>query len=139
MNNSAIKQVTAAIIMQNGKVLIAQRAATDRLALKWEFPGGKVEAGETPQECLMREIKEELGLDITVAGHYMTSVFRYETGIIELMAFFSAIIGGTISLNVHADAQWVSLQDLVDFDFAPADVSIVQKLVSLHGPKTRKR
>lgn len=133
MNQSAIRQVTAAIIIKNGKVLIAQRAATDRLALKWEFPGGKIEADETPEICLAREIKEELGLDIEVGRLVMTTVFRYETGAIELMAFFSVIRGGTIKLNVHADARWVFLSNLSDYDFAPADVPIVGKLIEISG------
>lgn len=134
-----MKRVTAAIIMQDGKVLIAQRAREDRLALKWEFPGGKVEAGETPEACLAREIKEELGLDIKVTEHFMTNGFPYETGVIELMAFFGVILGGTMSLNVHADAKWVFTQEMINYDFAPADVPIVKKLMEVNGPWARKR
>ena len=133
MTEESIKRVTAAIILQGDKVLIAQRAAGDRQALKWEFPGGKMEAGETPEECLVREIREELALDIAVSEHFMTSLFRQETGMIELMAFLSEIQGGTVRLNVHADVRWVFLRDLTAFDFAPADIPIMYKLLEITG------
>ena len=134
-----MKRVTAAIIMQDGKVLIAQRAREDRLALKWEFPGGKVEEGETPEFCLVREIKEELGLDIHVVEHFVTNIYPYETGTIELMAFFAVVLGGAMRLNVHADARWIFVQELKDYDFAPADVPIGTKLMEENGPWARKR
>ena len=128
-----MKRVTAAIMLKEDKVLIAQRAVGDRLALKWEFPGGKLEPGETPEECLIREIKEELGLDIAVSDHFMTSFFRNETGMIELMAFLSRVRSGNIKLNVHADARWVFLRELAAFDFAPADIPIMHKLLEITG------
>lgn len=129
----AWKRVAAAVIVENGKALIAQRSAQDRLALKWEFPGGKLEAGETPEGCLKREIAEELALDIAVTGHFMTSIFRYETGLVELIVFFATIRGGTMRLNVHADVRWVDLAALAAFDFAPADIPVVYKLMDVGG------
>ena len=70
-----MKQVTAAIIIKDNKVLIAQRAPDDKLANKWEFPGGKIKPGETPQECLKREIREELDVDIEVLDFFSESIY----------------------------------------------------------------
>lgn len=119
------KQVAAAIIRQNGKILITQRAVKDKLSLKWEFPGGKIEPGETPERCLAREIREELCLEIVVGEHCTTSIFAYESGEIELMAYYAKVIAGDLQLCVHAAACWVSPEDLDGYDFAPADVPIV--------------
>lgn len=132
----SMKKVAAAVIIENGKVLIAQRAPEDNLPLKWEFPGGKVEKGETPEECLVREIKEELDLDVAVTGHFMNSICEYETCKIELMAYFAEITGGSLGLNVHNDAKWADIMNLPDFDFAAADVAIVSKLIHLPGQMT---
>ena len=119
-----MKRFTAGIIEKNGKILITQRTREDKLSLKWEFPGGKIEKGETPEECLVREIKEELNLDIQITGYFMNSNYRYETGEIELICYFAKITGGELRLNVHAAAEWIERDRLREFDFAPADIPI---------------
>ena len=124
-----MKTVTAAIIKQGDKYLITQRAHNDKLSLKWEFPGGKVEEGETPQECLEREIKEELNLDIVVKERFATSIYEYDTGAIELVAYFAEIVGGTLKLLIHNDAQWVTPKQLLNYDLLPADIAIVESIV----------
>lgn len=119
-----MKRVSAAIIEKEGKILVTQRASSDKLALKWEFPGGKVEEGETPEQCLVREIKEELNLDITVKEHFMDNCHGYENGEILLMCYFAEIIGGELRLNVHEAFEWVARTRFSEFDFAPADIKV---------------
>lgn len=120
--------VTAAIIKKGDKYLITQRSISDKLPLKWEFPGGKVEIGETPEECLIREIKEELNLEVAVGEKVATSTYSYGSGTISLVAYSAQIIGGSIILLDHNDAKWVGLNKLGQFDFCPADIVIVNKL-----------
>ena len=128
-----MKQVTAAIILKDNKVLIAQRAPDDKLAGKWEFPGGKIEPGETPQECLKREIREELDVDIEVADFFGESIYAYQSGTIKLMAFWCKWISGDFTLKVHSQIAWVNHNELDLYDFAPADIPLVDKLKLVIG------
>lgn len=123
-----MKEVTAAIITNNDKILIAQRAKNENLAGKWEFPGGKTEKGETPQQCLKREIQEELELNIEVGEFLGESIYTYSNGQIKLMAYFSTIIDGKIQLHVHDQVEWVTIDEIGKYDFAPADIPLVEKL-----------
>jgi len=127
-----MKEVTAAIIIKDNKVLIAQRAPAENLAGKWEFPGGKTELGETPQECLRREIREELEVDIEVLDFFGESIYAYHSGTIKLMAFWCKWISGEFTLNVHSNLAWVNRQELDLYDFAPADIPLVDKLKRSH-------
>ncbi|HHW47619.1 MAG TPA: 8-oxo-dGTP diphosphatase MutT [Clostridiaceae bacterium] len=123
-----MKLVTAAIIINDGKVLIAQRAKNQNMAGKWEFPGGKVEPGETPEECLKREIREELGINIEVNDFFGESTYQYDTGTIKLIAYKVQWIDGEFRLSAHNQIKWVEPYELGNFDFAPADVAFVKKL-----------
>jgi len=121
-------RVTAAILVHRDKILIARRKDNDPLAGKWEFPGGKIEQYETPEQCLAREMKEEFGIDIRVGEFFGDSIYRYSSKTIQLLGYRAVWTGGKFSLNAHADYKWVSLKQLQDFDFAPADINFIKKL-----------
>ena len=123
-----MKKVTAAILIKNGKILIAKRKADDRQAGKWEFPGGTVERNETSQACLKREMQEEFGIAVTVDEYIGESIYQYDHGAIQLLAYRAHWESGEIVLNDHADFRWVSSRQLADYDFAPADLPFVKKL-----------
>jgi 8-oxo-dGTP diphosphatase len=123
-----IVKVTAAILEKNGRILIAQRKRGDRLAGKWEFPGGKIEPGETPQICLARELKEEFEIDATIGDYLGSHIHRYEHIWIELMAYRAYWVNGAIKMNDHKAYRWVAIGQLRGFDFAPADIPFVKKL-----------
>jgi len=125
---SDIIKVTAAILVKDNKIIIAKRGPNDRLANKWEFPGGKVEIAETPEQCLKREMKEEFDIDVSVGEYLGSSIYHYDHISIELMAYRAYWENGRIDLKDHDDFKWVSLEQLAEFDFAPADLVFVEKL-----------
>jgi 8-oxo-dGTP diphosphatase len=126
-----MKEVTAAIILKENNILIAQRAAGENLAGKWEFPGGKIEPGETPQECLKREIREEFEVDIEVLDYFGESLYDYSSGTIKLIAFWCQWKAGDFILKVHSQIAWLNPRELEQYDFAPADIPLVKQLQSV--------
>jgi 8-oxo-dGTP diphosphatase len=127
--------VTAAIIQKEGLVLIAQRLASSRLeAGKWEFPGGKLEAGETPEEGIVREIREELDLEIAVDRLFMVHPFTYErdgrVSPIELHVFLAWWVGGEGRCVECQDFRWVLPSELVRFSFVAGDIKIVESYLA---------
>ncbi len=129
----SITLVAAAIIEHGGRILIARRSEGQKQAGKWEFPGGKVERGETPQQCLKREIAEELGMPIEVGNFFAESVYPYETGTIKLLAYFAKPLALSYQTTVHSELLWVFPTDLGRYDVAPADVKIVSLLQKQKG------
>ena len=123
-----MKDVTAAVIIKDEKILICKRSKNDKQGGKWEFPGGKIEAGETPEECLKREIKEELDLNIKVIDKLGENIYEYPGGAIKLITFHADLLDGNLKLNVHDDYKWVTKDKLKEFDFAPADIFFVNML-----------
>jgi 8-oxo-dGTP diphosphatase len=120
--------VTAAIFVENGRVLIARRKPGASQAGMWEFPGGKVQPGETPEACLRREIQEELGLDIAVGKYLGESIHTYADQSIRLLAYSAHIEAGAPVLNDHAEVEWVRFDELGRFTFSAADMPFVRML-----------
>ena len=122
-------EVAAAIIEKDGKILIAKRKKGKHLEDKWEFPGGKIEENETPNDCLERELLEEFGVK-TKAGEFVAeSVFDYGEGKkIRLSGYMVEYLSGDFLLNDHSEIAWVKAEDFYDYDFAPADLPIVAEL-----------
>lgn len=116
----------ALIIRQNGQILVTQRSAAMRLPLKWEFPGGKVEKGETAEQCVLREIKEELDIEISIIKR--TSAYAHGQGqqAIHLIPFYCKLLSGEIKLAEHAAFQWLYPAELKLLDWAEADLPILK-------------
>lgn len=123
--------VTAAILIRSNKVLITRRAKGKHLAGYWEFPGGKLDPRETDEECLAREIKEELDICVKVNAFFMENVHRYSNKTIRLKAYFCSFISGDMVLRDHDKMMWVNSSELEDYMFAPADLPFVQRLKTL--------
>jgi len=120
-------RVTCAIIENKNKVLCAQRSALMNLPLKWEFPGGKLEAGESEEDCLIREIREELNLIIGNLERLPSNIHTYEGGkAIELIPFRCKVVEGNLILKEHQQIKWLTAAELLILDWAEADISIVE-------------
>jgi len=123
-----LRQVTAAVIIEDGLLFLARRGPAEKLAGFWELPGGKVEQGESLQQCLERELMEELEMD-AVAGNVLASTtYTYDHGSFE-MAAISVTRRSDYRLTVHDLARWVSRGDLQGLDVAPADVALLAELL----------
>ena len=128
----------AIIVKSDGQVLVTQRSAVMKLPLKTEFPGGKVEKGETPSACLIREIKEELNLDIRVIFEMPANEHVYPDFSIRLIPFVCEITGGVIVLKEHAAYCWLDAEELMDLDWAAADIPVMKNYVnSINGQDLR--
>ncbi len=124
-----MKVVAAAVALRAGEVLLARRAPGQSLAGYWEFPGGKVEEGETLQECLARELYEELSVAAIVGEIYAESIYHYEKGSIRLVGLLTDIPHAHYELTVHDQIEWVPVQRLPMYELAPADIPIAEKLL----------
>lgn len=123
-----INVVAAVIKDDSGKILITQRNLKKSQGGLWEFPGGKIEPNETKEQAIIREIKEELTININVKNYIDEKIFTYPEKDINLIALECSIINGNIELLEHEDYRWVSSSELENFEFAPADMFIVEKL-----------
>jgi 8-oxo-dGTP diphosphatase len=123
-------KVTCAIIVKQSKILVAQRKASSNHPLKWEFPGGKQNHDETTEDCIIREIKEELDLEIEIKEAMISVCHDYGTKQIELIPFLCTIKFGEIKLIEHHSFLWISLDKLYNFDFIGADRKLIQLAVN---------
>lgn len=125
-------EVVAAVIVRDGMILCVQRPehTKEYVSLKWEFPGGKVEVGESREEALVREIREELAVDIEVSEFLMTVEHTYPDFHLTMHVFKCALQSGEIVLNEHVDAKWLTVEELGSLDWAAADVPVIKSLMN---------
>jgi mutator protein MutT len=120
--------VTAAILVHRGRILIARRPPGDRLAGYWEFPGGKLEAGEMPRACLKRELYEEFGIQARIGRFFDHTDYHYDHLAVRLLVFRAEIESGELQPAAHDAIRWVTPAQMGRYRFAPADRPIVAHL-----------
>ncbi len=123
-------QVVAAIIRKEGRILATQRGSGE-FAGGWEFPGGKIEPGESKEEALIREIKEELDLDIKVEEFVYRVEYDYPKFHLQMDCFFASIREGEIVLTEHREAKWLTKEMLYEVDWLPADIDLISVLTEM--------
>lgn len=119
-------KVTCAIIMNRNKILITQRNHVSEHALKWEFPGGKIKTDETAEECILREVKEELNIKVKINKKLWPVNYDYGFRHIQLVPFFCTIQSGEIKLSEHKEMRWVPFNDLNEIDLLEADRKLIK-------------
>jgi 8-oxo-dGTP diphosphatase len=126
-------EVVAAIIQFNNKILCVQRGENklEYISKKYEFPGGKMESGETKEETIKREILEELKMEITVEKEFLTVTHQYPDFILTMHSFLCSCESPELSLTEHIDFKWLSKEEMEQLDWAAADIPIMEKLISL--------
>ena len=123
--------VACAIIELDGTVLTAQRSAAMSLPLKWEFPGGKIEAGETAEECLIRELREELGVSVFIGSALSPATHSYPEFAVTLYPFICRLTGGTVTMHEHHALKWVEPQQMPGLDWAAADLPVIREYMGI--------
>ena len=116
--------------------MLARRGRGEKLAGFWEFPGGKVETGETPEECLARELFEELGIEVRIGDPVAESSHQYEHGSFRVIAYFVDWISGEPSPNEHDRLEWAKIEDLAGYQLLPADIPIAESEKTEKSPWT---
>ena len=124
-----IIKVVAAILQKEDKILIARKKQGKPLAGYFEFPGGKIEEGETPEESLIRELMEEMNIKIAVKEYIGEIIYDYGNDkVISLLGYTAEIIDGEIKLSDHDRYEWVTLEQINNYKIAPADIPLINKL-----------
>lgn len=124
--------VACAIIEHDGLTLAARRSVKMSLPLKWEFPGGKIDAGESGKACLVRELREEMGVQIAVGRSLGAFTHGYPAFTVTLYPFLCRIISGEIILHEHAEIAWLSPEALPRLDWAEADIPVIEEYLAQH-------
>ena len=127
MNNKKVVKVVAAIIRDNNKIFATQRGYGEFKG-GWEFPGGKIEAGETSKHALVREIKEELDIEFVVGELIDTIEYDYPNFHLSMDCFWAEIVSGELVLNEHKDAKWLTKDGIDTVEWLPADVELIEKI-----------
>ena len=122
-------KVVAAVIKQKDKILIARRKKGKHLELKWEYPGGKLEKYEDEIAALKRELKEEFSIDTEISKYLTESFYEYENININLRAYLVENFSGNFNLKDHDKIDWIKIEDIEKYDFAPADIPINNYLI----------
>ena len=130
-DQTAPVEVCAAVIVHQNKILLTLRPEDKRLGGYWEFPGGKIEAGESPQFALERELREELDIEIAVGALLETVHHCYEWGNVVILAYLCTWKSGEIKHLEVADHRWVAPENLLDYDILEADQPIIKKLLAM--------
>jgi len=125
-----IVEVVAALIWNGEKFMICQRPANKKRGLLWEFVGGKVEKGESKEQALIRECKEELDIEIEVDSEFISVKHTYPDITINLTVFNSRIVRGRPKLLEHNDLKWITKDEISNYNFCPADVVILKKIIN---------
>jgi 8-oxo-dGTP diphosphatase len=126
-------EVVAALIWNKDKFMICQRHKQKERSLLWEFVGGKVEAGETKEEALIRECSEELDVSVSVGSVFMDIVYEYPDITVHLTLFNADIIEGTPKMIEHNDIRWIKVKEISNYDFCPADEEILKKIIEVYN------
>ena len=123
-------EVVAAIVERDGKYLIARRAPGKHLAGYWEFPGGKIEEGEKPEDSLQREMWEEFGVHADVGDYLGDNVHDYGSKTIRLLAYEVAVSGEILQSTDHDCIEWVALEDMGNYQLAEADIPLLEQIAA---------
>ena len=130
--------VACAVIELDGMILAAQRSETMSMPLKWEFPGGKLESGETPEACLVREVREELAIDISLGRPLPVTTHSYETFTVTLYPFVCKPDNGVMNLYEHRAVAWMEPEQMSALDWAEADLPIIACYLATRGTGAKR-